>query len=66
MVVVTTMPQEQVQFYGTPAQVWYNIRSPGEDDTLLVDILWVNKTATRLPEVSALLLSLLPTCMLGP
>ncbi len=51
VVVVTTMPQEQVQYYGAPAQVWYNIRSPGEDDALLVDILWVNKTATRLPEV---------------
>ena len=52
VVVVTTMPQELVQYYGAPAQVWYNIRSPGEDDTLLMDILWVNKTATRLPEVS--------------
>ncbi|CAL5218578.1 g272 [Coccomyxa viridis] len=50
VVVVTTMPQELVQYYGAPAQVWYNIRSPGEDDTLLMDILWVNKTATRLPE----------------
>ncbi len=52
VVVVTSMPEEQVQYYGAPAQVWYNIRSPGEDDRLLMDILWVNKTATRLPEVS--------------
>ena len=54
MVVVTTMPQEQVQFYGAPAQVWYTLRSAGEDDALLMDILWVNKTATRLPEVTYL------------
>ena len=33
------------------AQVWYSVRSPGEDQRLLMDILWVNKTATRLPEV---------------
>ena len=51
VVVVTSMPQALVQTYGAPAQVWYNIRSPGEDDALLMDILWVNKTATRLPEV---------------
>ena len=52
VVVVTTMPQEQVQYCGAPAQVWYSIRSPGEDEALLMDILWVNKTATRLPEVT--------------
>lgn len=54
VVVVTAMPQEQVQFYGAPAQVWYTVRSAGEDDALLMDVLWVNKTATRLPEVSSL------------
>ncbi len=33
------------------SQVWYTVSSPGEDQRLLMDILWVNKTATRLPEV---------------
>lgn len=51
VVVVASMPQEQVQYYGAPAQIWYNIRSPGEGKRLLMDVLWVNKTATRLPEV---------------
>ena len=51
MVAVTSLPLDLVQGYGAPAQVWYNITSPGNDSRLLMDILWVNKTATRLPEV---------------
>ena len=51
VVVVANSEQEQVEYYGAPAQVWYSFTSPGEDDRLLMEILWVNKTATRLPEV---------------
>ena len=51
MVVVAASEQEQVQYYGAPEEVWYSFTSPGEDDRLLMEILWVNKTATRLPEV---------------
>ena len=51
VVVVAKSEQEQVQYYGAPAQVWYSFTSPGEDDRLLMEVLWVNKTATRLPEV---------------
>ena len=53
VVAVTSLPLDLVQGYGAPAQVWYNISSPGNDSRLLMDILWVNKTATRLPEVHA-------------
>ena len=51
VVVVAASEQEQVQYYGAPEEVWYSFTSPGEDDRLLMEILWVNKTATRLPEV---------------
>jgi hypothetical protein len=51
LVALASLPADLVQGYGAPAQVRYNISSPGNDSRLLMDILWVNKTATRLPEV---------------
>lgn len=48
---LVTLPQELVTNVGAPAQVWQWFKSPSSDDRLLYNVLWVNKTATRLPEV---------------
>ncbi|CAL8470098.1 g9640 [Coccomyxa elongata] len=47
---LVTLPQELVTNVGAPAQVWQWFKSPSTDDRLLYNVLWVNKTATRLPE----------------
>lgn len=51
VLVVAALPQQLVDRAGAPAQVWYHITSPSSDDRLLFDVLWVNKTPSRLPEV---------------
>lgn len=51
VVVQAAMPADLVQNAGAPAQVWYHIQSPAADDRIFFDVLWVNKTATRLAEV---------------
>ena len=50
VLVVAALPAQLSAEYGAPAQVWYHISSPSASDRLLYDVLWVNKTATRLPE----------------
>ena len=46
-----SMPAWAVQEAGAPAEVWLDIQAPEDTDSLLLDVIWVNKTATRLPEV---------------
>lgn len=53
VLVRASMPLELASSAGGPAEVWLDIASPAGDDRLLFDVLWVNKTATRLPEVRA-------------
>ena len=36
---------------GSPAEIWTEIRSPPNDTRLYYDVLWTDKTPTRLPEV---------------
>lgn len=51
VLVRASMPLELAHSTGGPVEVWLDIASPAGDDRLLYDVLWVNKTATRLPEV---------------
>ena len=46
-----SMPAWAIEEAGAPAEVWLDIQSPEDTDSLLLDVIWVNKTATRLPEV---------------
>ena len=39
-----------VTYAGAPAAVYYDISSPKDSNDLFIDIVWENKTATRLPE----------------
>ena len=54
VLVVAALPPKLVTDVGAPAQVWYHIMAPSADARLFYDVLWVNKTATRLPEARAL------------
>lgn len=45
-----TFPEEVVQQAGAPAAIWTELRSPAGSSDLFVDVIWENKTATRLPE----------------
>lgn len=45
------MPEWAVQEAGAPVEVWTEIISPPTSGNLFYDVTWVNKTATRLPEV---------------
>lgn len=47
-----SMPRWAVREAGAPAEVWVDIQAPEDSDSLYLDVIWVNKTATRLPEVS--------------
>ena len=47
------LPAWTVAEAGAPAQVWLTYTSPPGSDSLFVDVTWVNKTATRLPEVAS-------------
>jgi hypothetical protein len=44
-------PQRAVAEAGAPAAVWLEYASPPDSPALYLDVTWVNKTATRLPEV---------------
>ena len=46
-----SMPGWAVREAGAPAEVWLDIQAPEDTDSLVLDVIWVNKTATRLPEV---------------
>lgn len=48
---LVTLPEALVTDVGAPAQMWQWFKSPAADDRLFYDVRWVNKTATRLPEV---------------
>ncbi|KAK9915574.1 hypothetical protein WJX75_001002 [Coccomyxa subellipsoidea] len=47
---LSTLPQDLVTNVGAPAQIWQWFKSPADDDRLFYNVLWVNKTATRMPE----------------
>lgn len=47
-----SMPSWAVEEAGAPAEVWVDIQAPQDSDSLYLDVIWVNKTATRLPEVT--------------
>ncbi|EIE25882.1 hypothetical protein COCSUDRAFT_46416 [Coccomyxa subellipsoidea C-169] len=47
---VSTLPEDLQTRVGAPAQIWQWFKSPSADDRLFYNVLWVNKTATRLPE----------------
>ncbi len=64
VVVQAAMPADLVANAGAPAEIWYHIQSPASDDRLFFDVLWVNKTATRLPEVGLLRAASSQTCHL--
>ena len=61
VVVRSTMPEWAVEEAGAPAEVWLDIRSRNASDELAYDVIWVNKTATRLPEVQEV-----PCLLSGP
>ncbi len=46
-----SLPPALHELAGAPAEVWLEVASPPGDGRLLLDVVWVNKTATRLPEV---------------
>ena len=48
------MPRWAVREAGAPEEVWLDIRSDADSDVLHYSVIWVNKTATRLPEVGSL------------
>ena len=45
-----TFPKVLVEGAGAPRAVWTEIRSKSNSSDMLVDVIWENKTATRLPE----------------
>jgi hypothetical protein len=47
-------PRQAVAEAGAPAAVWLEYASPPDSPALYIDVTWVNKTATRLPEVRLL------------
>jgi hypothetical protein len=55
VLVKSTVLDWAVKHAGAPETVWLDIRSRADDPDLHIDLLLVNKTATRLPEVSATL-----------
>ncbi len=46
-----SLPQWSVREAGAPRELWTEIVSPPYSDNLFYDVIWVNKTPTRLPEV---------------
>lgn len=51
LIVRATLPRWVVAQAGAPVEVWLDIQSAADSDDLAYDVIWVNKTATRLPEV---------------
>ena len=51
MILRATLPEWAVREAGAPTEVWTEVISPPESSNLFYDVTWVNKTATRLPEV---------------
>ena len=45
-----TLPSWAVMHAGAPDEVWLDIRSEEDSEMLQYDVIWVNKTPTRLPE----------------
>ena len=44
-------PFDTVTEYGAPKEIWISIIA-NKKSTLFYDVMWVNKTATRLPEAT--------------
>ena len=57
-----SMPRWAVREAGAPKEVWLDIQSAADSDVLHYDVIWVNKTATRLPEASLLAMLLIMHC----
>ena len=51
-----TMPAWAIKHAGAPEEVWLDIRSEEESEVLQYDVIWVNKTPTRLPVVRGFIL----------
>ena len=45
------MPSWAVKHAGAPEEVWLDIKSEEDSEIMQYDVIWVNKTPTRLPEV---------------
>ena len=55
-----SLPKWAVEEAGAPREVWTQILSPPDTANLYYDVIWVNKTPTRLPEVSQRILHQVP------
>jgi hypothetical protein len=50
--VLLELPTWTVVDAGAPRKIWLELESRAEDPRLFVNVVWINKTPTRLPEVS--------------
>ena len=51
MLLKQSLPEWAVREAGAPAELWTEIISPPYSDNLFYDVIWVDKTPTRLSEV---------------
>ena len=51
MLLKQSLPEWTVREAGAPKELWTEIISPPYSDNLFYDVIWVDKTPTRLPEV---------------
>ena len=51
MLLKQSLPEWAVREAGAPQELWTEIVSPPYSDNLFYDVVWVDKTPTRLPEV---------------
>ena len=58
IVVSLTLPQEAHVVYGAPSKVYVTLRFPTATQAVEVDVRWIGKLATRLPESSLFMLPL--------
>ena len=58
VVVEMTMPAEAHTIYGAPAKVYTSLTFSSTSATIDADLRWIDKTPTRLPEASLLMLPL--------
>jgi hypothetical protein len=66
LTIVLTMPREVHTVYGAPAKVYVQLsfpespRPPNSSPEIAVEVSWIGKRPTRLPEASMLMLPLAP------
>jgi hypothetical protein len=58
IVVSLTLPQEAHVVYGAPSKVYVTLRFPTATQAVEVDVQWIGKLPTRLPESSLFMLPL--------